>query len=214
MVRRQLRHRLLHLLPQMPLPVQVVRAVRVVLPLQGPMVRVPVLLDGLEQDQRVPRPVPQLVLRQVPRDRVHPRRELPGLVEPLQVSVHPHQRLLHDVLRPRSVPDHPVHEIQQPDVIPVRQHRERTLLTRQRRRRQLAVPHLPQHRRTIPSRLLAPHHVEHRDPQSRVPRPCPPRAVTSHSGHTPCPGAGIAYPQSQQRVTSCASPAPSAGYVL
>ena len=49
-----------------------------VLELQWPVVVLPIPPNGLEQDQRIARTVPQFVLRQVRRDGVDPRRELPA----------------------------------------------------------------------------------------------------------------------------------------
>src|SRR5690606_13854483 len=77
-VSRLLCDRSVHPVVARPLPVRLVRAVRVVLPPRRAMVGVPVLLARLEQDHRIARAVTQLVLRQVARDRVHPGRELLG----------------------------------------------------------------------------------------------------------------------------------------
>jgi hypothetical protein len=75
------------LLAQVPLPEQVIRRVRGVLPFQRPMIGLPVLLDGLEQDEGIARAVAQLVLGEVARDRVRPGGELLALVETMQVPV-------------------------------------------------------------------------------------------------------------------------------
>ena len=114
---RQLGHGLLDLLPQVPLSEQVIRRVGAVFPLQGSVVRFPVLLDRLEQNQRIARPVAQLVLRQVARDRVDPRRELLGRIEPVQVTVHAYECLLDQVFGAIAVSDRAVDEVQQTGVI-------------------------------------------------------------------------------------------------
>jgi len=74
-------HRLLHELTEVPLPVHVIRPRVAILELQRPLLILPVLLDGLKQHERVARPVAELVLRQVGRDSVDPRRELLRAVE-------------------------------------------------------------------------------------------------------------------------------------
>jgi hypothetical protein len=126
-VLRQFVDRLLDHLPQVAPAIQIIRPVRVVLPLQRAVVGVPVLLDRLEQDQRVPRAVAQLVLGQVARDRVRPRRELLRLVEPMQMPVYANERFLNQILRAVPVPDRAVNEVQEPDVVSLRQFRERAL---------------------------------------------------------------------------------------
>src|SRR3989475_7888529 len=116
---------LVHRLLQVALAVQVVRPRRRVLELEGPVVGLPVLLDRLEQHQRVAAAVPQLVLRQVRGDRVDPRRELLGLVEAMQVPEHADEDLLHEVLGALPVPDGPVDEVQETGLIAIHQGTER-----------------------------------------------------------------------------------------
>src|SRR5438128_107158 len=115
----------IHRVLQEPLAVQIVGPRGRILELQRPVVGLPVLLDRLEQHQRVAATVAQLVLGQVRRDRVDPRRELLGLVEAVQVPEHPDEHLLHQVLGPLPVPDGPVDEIEQPRLIAVDQGAER-----------------------------------------------------------------------------------------
>src|SRR5213596_2930911 len=81
MVGGQLVHALVHGFLQEPLAVQVVGPGRGVLELEWPVVRLPVLLDRLEQHQGVTAAVPKLVLREVRRDGIDPGRELLGLIE-------------------------------------------------------------------------------------------------------------------------------------
>ena len=60
---------------------------------------------------------PELVLREVGRDRVDPGRELLARVKPVEMARHPDERLLHEVLRPLAIPDHAVREIQEPSMV-------------------------------------------------------------------------------------------------
>src|SRR5690606_24067721 len=97
------------------------------------------------------------------------------LVEPVQVPVHPDERLLHQILRPVTVPDRPIDEVQQPDLVPPHQLAERPLLAREELRDQTAVVQFLQGLRPRPDLALrgSPHDVDHRFPQSGK------RAVTS-----------------------------------
>src|SRR5205809_3427358 len=122
---RQLAHALVHRLFQIALAVQVVGARRGVLELERPVVGLPVLLDRLEQDQRVAAAIAQLVLTQVRGDRVDPRRELLGLIEPVEVAEHADEHLLHEVLSPFAVADRPVDEVEQAGLVAVDQGPER-----------------------------------------------------------------------------------------
>src|SRR4051794_9042907 len=56
--------------------IQVIRPSCCILELKRAVIGFPVLLDSLEQHQRIAAAVAQLVLRQIRRDRVNPRREL------------------------------------------------------------------------------------------------------------------------------------------
>src|SRR5204863_182139 len=104
---------------------------RGVLELQRAVVRFPVLLDRLEQYQRVARPVPQLVFREVRGDRVDPGRELLRLVEPVQVPKDPDEHLLNQVFGPFPVPDGSIDEIEQASLVTVDQRAERLGVARQ-----------------------------------------------------------------------------------
>src|SRR5687767_3928195 len=95
------------------------------------MIGLPMLLDRLKQHQRVATAVAQLVLRQVGGDRVDPRRELLGLVEPVEVSEYAYEDLLHQVLRALPVTDCSVDEIEQPGLIAVHEGAERLGVPRQ-----------------------------------------------------------------------------------
>src|SRR4051812_1973052 len=88
MVRRQLRHRFGDQFAQVALPIEVVRPCGRILELQRPILVLPVALHRLEQHERVSRPVAQLVLGQVRRNRVRPSRELLRSIEPMQVPIH------------------------------------------------------------------------------------------------------------------------------
>src|SRR5438045_5241318 len=85
--------------------IQVIRPSCCVLELQRAMIGFPVLLDGLEQHQRIAAAVAQLVLRQIRRDRINPRRELFGLIEAVQMPEHPDEDFLYQVFRPFPVTD-------------------------------------------------------------------------------------------------------------
>ena len=75
----------------------------------------------LEQHHRVPRPVPQLVLRQITGDRIDPGRELLRRVEPVEVPVDSNERLLNEILGTIPVADRPIDEVQKPQVVPIRE---------------------------------------------------------------------------------------------
>src|SRR6266853_656245 len=83
------------------------------------MVRLPVPLNRLEQDQGIAAPVPQLVLPEVRCNRVDPGRELLRLVEAMQVPEDTDEYLLHQVLRPLAIPDRPIDEVEKSGLIPV-----------------------------------------------------------------------------------------------
>jgi hypothetical protein len=116
---RESLHRLLDQLTQMALAVHVIWPRVAVFELQRPFLILPVLLDRLKQHERIARPVAQLVLRQVRRDGVDPRRELFRAVEPMQVPVNPDEHFLHEVFGLLAIADRSVYEVQQPSLIPL-----------------------------------------------------------------------------------------------
>src|SRR5581483_4340795 len=103
MVGGQLPNTLIDGFLQEALPVQIVWAGGRVLELQWPVVGLPILLDRLEEHQRIPAAVAQLVLRQVRRDRIDPGRKFLGLIEPVQMPEHPDKDFLHQVFRALAV---------------------------------------------------------------------------------------------------------------
>src|SRR2546426_6902385 len=127
----ELPHALVHSLLEVALAVEVVRARGRVFELQRAVVGLPVLLDRLEQHERVPAAVAKLVLRQVRRDRVDPGRELLGLVEPVQVPEYADEDLLDQVLGSVAVSDRAVDEIEQPGLVAVDQGAERLMVAGQ-----------------------------------------------------------------------------------
>ena len=103
------------------------------------MVGVPVLLQRLEEDEGVSRPVPELVLRQVARDRIDPGRKFLALVEALQVPVHPHERFLDQVLRSLPIAHRTVYEVDQAGIVAIDQFPEGALLALQEALNHLTV---------------------------------------------------------------------------
>src|SRR6266446_1504239 len=83
------------------------------------MVRLPVLLNGLEQDQGIATPIPQLDLPEVRCNRVDSGGVLLRLVEAMQVPEDTDEYLLLQVLRPLAIPDRPIDEVEKPGLIPV-----------------------------------------------------------------------------------------------
>src|SRR2546426_3542945 len=140
----ELPHALVHSLLEVALAVEVVRARGRVFELQRAVVGLPVLLDCLEQHERVPAAVAELVLRQVRRDRVDPGRELLGLVEPVQVPEYADEDLLDQVLGSFPVPDRAVDEIEQPGLVAVDQGAERLMVAGQVLEHHLAIVKLVQ----------------------------------------------------------------------
>src|SRR5438034_4318406 len=138
----ELPHALVHRFLEVALAVEVVRARGRVFELQRAVVGLPVLLDRLEQHERVPAAVAELVLRQVRRDRVDPGRELLGLVEPVQVPESADEDFLDEVLGPFAVPDRAVNEIEQPGLIAVDQGAERLMVAGQVFEHHLAIVEL------------------------------------------------------------------------
>src|SRR3989442_7533638 len=105
MVDGELPDALVHGLLEIPLAVEVIRPGGRVLELQRAVVGLPVLLDRLEQHERIAAAVAKLVLGQVRGDRIDPRRELLGLVEPVQVAKYADKHLLHEVFSPLAIAD-------------------------------------------------------------------------------------------------------------
>src|SRR5207247_10342135 len=138
----ELPHALVHRFVEVALAVEVVRARGRVFELQRAVVGLPVLLDRLEQHERVPAAVAELVLRQVRRDRVDPGRELLGLVEPVQVPEYADEDLLDQVLGPLAVPNRAVNEIEQPGLVAVDQGPERLMVAGQVLEHHLAIVEL------------------------------------------------------------------------
>src|SRR5882762_5087813 len=135
---------LVHRILQESFAVQVVRTCSRILELQRPMVSFPVLLDGLEQHQRIAAAVAQLVLREVGCDRVDPGREFLGLVETVQVTEHPDEDFLHQILSPLAVADRPIDEVEEAGLIAVDESPEGLGLTSQMPHHDLAVVQLMQ----------------------------------------------------------------------
>src|SRR5687767_1642333 len=128
----KLSNRRLDQLPQVALAIQVIRARSRILELQRPVVLLPRSPNRLEEHQRIPRPVPQLVLRQVGGDRVDPGRKLLRPVEAVQVPVHADENLLHEVLRSFPVADGAEHEVQKTSLVPLDELLKRSLLPAQK----------------------------------------------------------------------------------
>src|SRR2546423_7719902 len=137
-------HALVHRILQEPLAVQIIGTRGRVLELQGPVIGFPVLLDRLEQHEWVPATVPQLILRQVGRDRVDPGRELLCLIEPVQMAEHPNEDFLHQVFRAFAVADGTVYEIEETGLIAINESPESLGLTCQVPHHDLAVIELVQ----------------------------------------------------------------------
>jgi hypothetical protein len=95
------------------------------------------LTEILKEDQRGTAPVAQLVLGKIGGNGIEPGGELPGRIEAIEVTVHPEEGFLHQVLGPLPVPDHPVDEVEQPDLIAVNQNLERPRISVQVRGDQL-----------------------------------------------------------------------------
>src|SRR5215510_13967746 len=112
----------------MPLPEEIVRPRRRILELQRTVVVLPVLANRLEEHQRVPRPIAELVLRQIRGDGVDPGRKLLRTIEAVEVPIHPDEYLLHEVLSLLAIPDRTEHKVQQAGLIPLDQLLERTLI--------------------------------------------------------------------------------------
>ena len=139
MMRRQFGDELVDQLTQVPLAVLVVWTRVGILELERSLLVVPSLGEGLEQHQRVARPVAQFVLRQVGGDRVDPRRELLRLVESGQMTIHANEDLLHEILRALAIPDRPVDEVQQANLISRDDFAESALVTGQKGAHQIGV---------------------------------------------------------------------------
>src|SRR2546430_637812 len=137
-------HALVHGFLQEPLAVQVVGPGRGVFELEWPVVRLPVLLDRLEQHQGVTAAVPKLVLREVRRDSVNPGRELFGLIEAVEMPEHADKDLLHEVLRPFPVSNGPIDEVEQPGLVAVHQGAEGLVVAREVLKHQPAIVQLVQ----------------------------------------------------------------------
>src|SRR6266702_7224808 len=144
MVGGQLVHALVHGFLQEPLAVQVVGPGRGVFELEWPVVRLPVLLDRLEQHQGVTAAVPKLVLREVRRDSVDPGRELFRLIEAVEMPEHADKDLLHEVLRPFPVSNGPIDEVEQPGLVAVHQGAEGLGVAREGLKHQAASVQLVQ----------------------------------------------------------------------
>src|SRR5687767_4482514 len=121
----------------MALAVHVVRACSRILELQRTVILLPRAPDGLEEHERITRPIPQLVLRQVRGDRVDPGRELLRPIEPVQVPVHADENLLHEVLRPLPVADGAEYEVQETSLVALDELLKSSLLPAQK------CPHHP-----------------------------------------------------------------------
>ena len=139
MVLGQLLHHLLHELLEEALPEEVVGLHRGVLELKRTVVVVPVAGQLLEEDQGAPGTVPQLVLGQVARDRVHPGRELLRRIEAVEVTRHPDERLLHEVLGPVPVAGLPGDEVHETVAIALEEELERAVPSIQVGRHELFV---------------------------------------------------------------------------
>src|SRR5688572_10709115 len=126
MVLGQLLDRALHEASEIPLPVEIVRPHRVILELDRPMILFPAARQTLEKHERAPRAVAQLVLGEVARDRVDPRRELLRRVEAMEVARHPDERFLDQVLGAVCVAGLTGDEVDEALAVPVVELPERT----------------------------------------------------------------------------------------
>src|SRR2546427_7621582 len=138
----QLAHALIHRVLQEPLAVEIVGPRGRVLELERPVVGLPVLLDRLEQHERVAAAVAQLVLGQVRGDRIDPGGELLRLVEAVQMPEYADEHLLHQILGPLPVPDRAVDEIEQSGLVAVDERAEGLPIARQVLEHQPAVVQL------------------------------------------------------------------------
>src|SRR5688500_3616022 len=131
MVLGQLRHRLLHQLAQVALAVHVVGARRGVLELDWTVLLIAGSLNRLEEHEWASRTVAQLVFREVRRNGVGPRRELLGPIEAVQVSVHPDEDFLHEILGAVAIADRPIYEVEQTRLVTLHEFLERPFLPTQ-----------------------------------------------------------------------------------
>ena len=136
---RQLLHHLLDQPLKMTLPEEIVGLHRGVLELKGAMVVVPIAGELLEEYQGAPRPVAQLVLGEVARDRVDPGGELLGGVEPMQMPGYADEGLLDQILSPIAISGLPGDEVHQPVPIAAKQKLERSVAPIQMRGDELLV---------------------------------------------------------------------------
>src|SRR5580765_4972771 len=108
------------------------------------MIGFPILLDRLEQHQRITTAIAQLVLRQIRGDRVNPGRKLLGLIEAMQVAENANEHLLYEVFGALPVTDGAIHEVQQARLVTVDTGTERLRFSSQMPHHHLAVIELVQ----------------------------------------------------------------------
>ena len=114
----ELCHTLLNDLSQVTLPVHIIRTGGRIFELKRAILVLEVLLNRLEENERIPRTVPQLILRQIRRDRIDPGRELFRTIEAVQMAIDPDEDFLDQILCLLPVTDSPVNKVQQPGLIP------------------------------------------------------------------------------------------------
>src|SRR6185503_4424697 len=135
----QLGDGLLNEMPEMTLPEEIVGTRGRILELQRALLVLPVVLNCLEQHERIARPIAQLVLGQVRGNGVDPCRELLRPVEAMDVPVDPDEDLLNEILRLFPIADRAVDEVQQPRLIALDELLKRPLLASEKRRHDCAV---------------------------------------------------------------------------
>jgi len=85
------------------------------------VVGLPVFLDRLEQHERIPAAVAQLVLREIRGNGINPGRKLLRLVEAGEMTMHANEDFLHQVFSALPVTDGPIDEVEQPALIAIDQ---------------------------------------------------------------------------------------------
>src|ERR1044072_2014899 len=108
---RKLRATFFDDLSQMTLAIHVIRTRGRVLELKRPVFILRVLLHGLQEHPRIARTVCKLVLREVRRNGVNPRREFLRPVETMEMAIDADENFLHQIFRFLAITDGPVHEI-------------------------------------------------------------------------------------------------------
>src|ERR1043165_741837 len=126
-------------LSEMTFPIQVVGPRRRVFELERAISLVGGATKGLEEHQRIARAIPELVLREVRRDRVHPRRELLGAVEAVQVAIDANEDFLHEIFGAFAIADRSIDEVQKPSLVALNELLKGSFVSREKRLHHAAV---------------------------------------------------------------------------